>query len=203
MNLPSESQCLDWFEQFKVPKNIFEHCSKVREVANFLAQELKKSGINIDLELVDRSALLHDLFKVVSFKELVPNKYHGYIFSAEEISMWRFLREKFPNMHEGEASFIFFKEDYPELALGLKTICGTAERERTWEELIVYYADLRVFRNEIVSVAERTAYLQEIYPHGSEWWDNELVLIQEYEQKIIKTIGKNPESLSTEIKSLT
>ncbi|MFH0701001.1 MAG: HD domain-containing protein [Candidatus Woesearchaeota archaeon] len=203
MILPTEQQCLDWFEQFKVPKNILEHCLKVREVANFLAQELKKSGINLDLELVNRSALLHDLFKVVSFKELVPNKYHSYIFSAEETVMWKFLREKFPNMHEGEASYTFFKEEYPELALCLKIICGTAERERTWEEMIVYYADLRVFRNEIVSVAERTAYLQEIYPHGSEWWDNELVLIHEYEQKIIKTIGTDAESLSTEIKSLT
>ena len=38
MKLPTEQQCLDYFAEYKVPKNIFSHCVKVREVSVFLSQ---------------------------------------------------------------------------------------------------------------------------------------------------------------------
>ncbi|MDP3640566.1 MAG: HD domain-containing protein, partial [Nanoarchaeota archaeon] len=67
MILPTEQQCLDYFDKYKVPKNIFRHCLKVREVAVFLAEEWEKQGRAVDKEFVTCLALLHDLFKAVTF----------------------------------------------------------------------------------------------------------------------------------------
>ena len=97
MNLPSEKQCLDWFEEFKVPKNILQHCLKVREVTKFLADKLKKQGLAINVELAERSALLHDLFKVVSIREISNNPFHSYTFSPEEIKMRENLKQELVN----------------------------------------------------------------------------------------------------------
>ena len=38
MKLPTEKQCLDYFTRYNVPKNIFAHCLKVREVSVFLCE---------------------------------------------------------------------------------------------------------------------------------------------------------------------
>ena len=48
--LPTEEQCLQYFEEFKVPSKIKEHCVKVKEAAVFVAKELNKQGLNINLE---------------------------------------------------------------------------------------------------------------------------------------------------------
>jgi len=196
MNLPTPEQCLNWFEEFKVPITIREHCLKVRELSLFLAKRVNQNGISLNLELIERTALLHDLFKVVSLKELTPTKHHSYIFTAEETAMWRFLREKYPGMYEGEVAYLFFQEEYPELALALKNVCSTHNNNKTWEELIVHYADWRVFRNEIVSLQERMAYLQEAYPKGAEYWEEERNVINSYEQKILEKINLTPEQIN-------
>ncbi|MBI4983121.1 HDIG domain-containing protein [Candidatus Woesearchaeota archaeon] len=186
---------MDWFEEFKVPKNILQHCLKVREVALLLAQKLKNKGIDIDLELIGKAALLHDLFKVVSFKELKSNRFHDYVFTPEETAMWRFLREKYPKMYEGEVAYVFFNEDYPELALSLKNISDLKKQDKTWEELLVHYADWRVFRNNIVSVQERMDYLREVYPRTYEEWERDFHTTLAFEQRIMEKIGLSPEQL--------
>jgi len=203
MKLPSESQCLNWFEEFKVPGNVREHCQRVREVANFLAKDKIKKGMELNLELVDRTAFLHDLFKVVSFNDmeaLRPSKFHNYTFTPEEIAMWKVLRQRFPNMHEGEASFSFFKEEYPELAFSLRNVSDLRHLHRTWEELIVHYADWRVFRNEVVPLQERLEYLRESYSREREEWEKDFQAITSFEQSIMKVLQRNPEDLSNEIK---
>ena len=52
IKLPTQQQCLDYFEEYKVPENIQRHCLKVQEVAVFLAGKLKNSGVKINIELV-------------------------------------------------------------------------------------------------------------------------------------------------------
>jgi hypothetical protein len=199
MKLPTYQQCLDWYEEFKVPHNIREHCFKVRELSLFLAKELRKKGINLSLELVECTALLHDLFKVVSLKELTPTKHHNYVFSAEETAMWRFLREKYPGMYEGEVAYHFFNDEYPELAFALRNVSDTKVKDKSWEEIVVHYADWRVFRNEIVSLQERTFYLQEAYPRGIKFWEEEMNIISSYERKILERINLNPDQINEEL----
>ena len=86
MNLPTKEISLQYFDDYVVPRNIYKHCLAVREVANFLAKELSEAGIEMNLELIDRVALLHDLFKVVTFENLEPNKYHKYLLSDNDVT---------------------------------------------------------------------------------------------------------------------
>ena len=87
ITLPTEQQCLEYFQQYKVPQNILEHCQKVRIIAVYIAEKLQQAGEKVNLELVERMALLHDLFKIACIDKLGPNKYHSYQHNAEETAM--------------------------------------------------------------------------------------------------------------------
>lgn len=215
IKLPTEQQCLDYFDEYKVPKNIFTHCLIVREVAVFLAKELsnklkeqktkQESGhgteqkTEINVKFVSCLALLHDLFKVVAISELKPTKYHDYPFSEEEIVMWKSLRRKYPNMYEGEVAYLIFKDKFPELAKSLRDVSNPRNENPSWEELIVHYADWRVFQNNVVLLRDRLSYLQEMYPREDHVWDSYNKRILELEQKIMSIIQMKPEELKDKV----
>lgn len=195
MNLPTEKQCEDYFHQYKVPQNIFHHCLKVRAVSVFLSQQLKKSGIDVNLVFVERLALLHDIFKMASLEELKPNKYHHYIYVEEEVEMWKHLREKYHGKYEGEIAYEIFQNEYPELASSLKRVSDQSIEDLSWEELLVHYVDLRIFQEKVVSIAERMDYLQERYPREEPFWAKYLEKIKKQEAKIFSSLLFTPEQL--------
>lgn len=195
MNLPTEKQCLNYFDEFKVPLNIKNHCLKVREVAVFLVRKLKEAGQEVNIEFVERLALLHDLFKIVSLESLEPNKFHHYQHSKEEAAMWRFLKEKFPGMYEGEVACQIFKDDFPELALSLKAI-SNPRTKKNFEEEIVHYADWRIFQNKVVSLSERLGYLKEIYPRRAGLWEKDEKIMLTFEEKLFSRLGFKAEELA-------
>lgn len=198
--LPSQQKCLELFEEYKVPKIIFNHCLIVKKVAVFLAEKYLESGNKIDLDLVEKSALLHDLFKMVSISNLGESKFHKNDFSPEEIEMWKSLRDKYPNMHENDVSYLFFKDDYPELAMALRNISNPFEEERTFEEELVHNADGRVLRNEVVTLKQRFDYLKEAYPYmGNDYWDSQIKKISDFESKLMNKINFIPEKLAEKL----
>ena len=201
MNLPTKEQSLQYFDDYVVPRNIYKHCLAVREVANFLAIKLSDNGVEINKELVDRAALLHDLFKVVTFKELKPNKFHQYQFNEREISMWKQLRDKYSEMYEGDVAYEIFHEPFPELAITLKNASNPRLEDYTWEELIVHYADWRVFKEEIVNLDSRLNYLQEMYPRTQDVWDVYVKKIKELEMKIFDKLNFVPIKLAEEFEN--
>ncbi|MBU0456652.1 MAG: HD domain-containing protein [Nanoarchaeota archaeon] len=200
MNFPTEQQCLDYFELYKVPKNIFRHCLAVRDVAIFLAKKLNEKEMVVNVDLVNSLALLHDLFKVVSLEELKPNKYHVYNFSEDEINMWKELRKRFPNMYESEVAYILFKKIFPKLAISLKNISDPQKENYTWEEMIVHYADWRVFQEKIVFLQERLDYLKENYLKEESIWDVHTEKIREIEKRIFINLSFSPEDLAEKLK---
>jgi len=165
----------------------------------FIAGKLKENGVEINLDLVNCLALLHDLFKVVSLNELKPNKFHNYQFSDDEIVMWKQLRETYSGMYEGEVAFEFFKEEFPEMALGLKRVSDPHVEDKTWEELIVHYADWRVFQNRIVSLKERLDYVKEVYPKEAGAWEVDQEIIRGFEEKILENVDIDPDKLAEEM----
>lgn len=196
ITLPSQQKCLDLFKEYKVPKIIFSHCLMVQKVAVFLAEKCLESGNRIDIELVEKAAMLHDLFKMVSISNLGESKFHKNDFSSEEVEMWKSLRDKYPNMHENDVSYLFFKENYPELAMALRNISNPFEEERTFEEELVHYADARVLRNEVVTLKQRFDYLKEAYPYmGNDYWETQIKKISDFESKLMNKIKFNPEKL--------
>ncbi|MBI5390202.1 HAD-IA family hydrolase [Candidatus Woesearchaeota archaeon] len=153
MTLPTRKVCLKKFDEYHVPPNILRHCLTVNRIGRFLAEALRAKGITIDVALVDRATLLHDLMRVVD----IPD---GKIaFEREEDgAFWKHLKQKYP--HGGhEAAAAAELQAYPLLAETIKTHrfdnILKPETLNTWEKKIVYYADKRAKFDIIVPLQER------------------------------------------------
>ena len=199
MKLPTEQQCQGYFKEYVVPLNIVSHCHKVREVANFIAKKMKESGQDVNLEFVNRLALMHDLFKVVAIPELKPSKFHKYEFTEQEIAMANKLKQKYPNMYESEVAYLVFKDEFPELANSLKNMSDPKIENKLKEEMIVNYADWRVIQKKVISLAERIAYLKEFYPGEEVFWQELMVKMLQLENEIMSAINIDPTKLGEKI----
>ncbi len=195
IKLPTEEQCLRYFEEYKVPHNIKEHCLKVREVAVFLAKKLQEKGVDVNVELVDRISLLHDIFKVVVIEDLEKNEFYNYTYSDEEVKMWEMLRQKYFGMHECDVAHIIFKDDFPELANSLKFVSKTFKGDKLIEERISHYADWRVCNNSVITLQERLENLKLRYKKEGEVWEKlaEFILVEE--NKLFSNLDFSPEEL--------
>lgn len=202
MDLPTEEQCLDYFKQYKVPPHIMAHCLKVKEVAFFLATQLQNNDIAVNLDFVRSLALLHDLFKTVTFPELKSSKLYPHEYSSEEIAVWQELRKKFAGKYESEIASEVFKDIYPELALSLKNVSSPKHTDPSMEEMLVHYADLRVLQERIVSVLERMEYLMGRYQNKEEYWEAFFAALKEKEQKIFSHLDFSPRELAAEMRGL-
>ncbi|MBS3139533.1 HD domain-containing protein [Candidatus Woesearchaeota archaeon] len=192
IKLPTQQQCLDYFEEYKVPENIQRHCLKVQEVAVFLAGKLKNSGVKINIELVQAAALLHDLFKMAGIKDPKPNQHHQIVFSKEELAMREKLRKEFPGQHETKIAYEIFKDRFPELALTLLHEGDLHITDRTIEEALITYVDYRIFKEQIVSLEERFAYFAEVYISKNKLWRKALDRNKIVEQNIFARLDLEP-----------
>ncbi|MBF0549228.1 MAG: HDIG domain-containing protein [Deltaproteobacteria bacterium] len=61
--IPDYQTCIQTMQATGMWPNIFRHSLQVAKVAGFLAEELTKAGVSLDLKLVEAGALLHDLAK--------------------------------------------------------------------------------------------------------------------------------------------
>lgn len=199
MKLPTEEQCLNYFDEFKVPFNIKNHCLRVRDVAVFLAERLQEKGVAVNVEFVHRIAILHDLFKVVVIDQLEPNEFYNVQYSEEEIKMWKKLREKYPNMHECDAAYLFFKDEFPELAQSLKDVSSHFKENKIIEEDLAYYADWRIFNDKIVSLSERLENLKKRYPAEESYWEGRARLIRKKEEQLFSLLNFFPKELDKSI----
>ncbi len=141
MDLPTRKECIALLKKHENPKHIIAHCVVTEKVCMRLGKKLKAQGIKINLQLLSRAGLLHDIAK---FKTLHADVKHGI---------------------EGER--ILNALGYKEIAritrnhgLGRIFVEGALQ---DWEDKIVYYADKRVTHDKIVSLDERFDYLRKRY----------------------------------------
>ena len=59
--LPSRQKAIELLRQSGCPPRIVQHCKTVSKLAVQLAKILQKKGYNVDIELVEIGALLHDI----------------------------------------------------------------------------------------------------------------------------------------------
>lgn len=128
--IPSKEECYRLWDGYHMPENIRRHTLQVTRIAVFLARKLNQNGVKVNVTLVERGALLHDIDKILTIK----NNKHGEV--AEQILLRR---------------------NYPELARIAITHRFKYIRDPTlsWEEKVVNYADKRVKHDQIVSLDER------------------------------------------------
>ncbi len=196
MKIPSKQECMDNFEKYKVPNNIRKHCILVSKVSVFLGKELEKKGIDLDLEVLEMLGLVHDMFKVVVLKELVPSEYHHpEAYTQEEIAMWKHLRETYPNMYESGVYAAIFKEKYPKFCDHVRRLSDPTNDEKEWHEQIVHYADWRVSNMEILSLAGKLKGLKERYTKTDGRWEEYERVIFADEAKVFEHLYFKPEEL--------
>jgi putative nucleotidyltransferase with HDIG domain len=118
---------------------VMHHSLVVKQFALELADDLEKSGVEVNKELVSAAALLHDIMK------LEAQVCHG-------MEGGEFLRKK--GFHE-VASIVekhcLNNLDKPEMI------------PKTTEEKLLMYADLRVGTGRVVSLDERFEYIRQRY----------------------------------------
>ncbi len=207
--LPSRQKCCRLIEEYRCPAHIIKHCRTVAGVGVFLAHQLLEQAVKVKIELVERACLLHDLLRPCDF---VPADYEKFEQSLDEpgIAKWQKLIQEYRNMPHEEAACDLLKENYPGVAMLIKkqryiNILDEENRPGTWEEKLVYYADLRVMHDRIVPLKERLreGHARNVHLHGSadqSKSNTALVdpLVFALERELFERIKLNPDLLSNE-----
>ncbi len=157
--LPTREECFELIRQYAVPEHIVKHSVATAKLAVFLAERLKEKGIAVDVDLVERACLLHDIVRMCDFKKLDCG---GLAESVEQESkaIWQQLRTDYEGLRHEDIAYELLRDEYPELAITIRkhkylAILDEKDKPMTWEEKLVYYADKRVMHDEIVSLRKR------------------------------------------------
>ena len=137
--IPSREQCLRLLEEKGVPPHIREHISQVTRIAMFLGKRISRKE-KVNLRLLEAASLLHDLDKHLTFEEVHS---HGRI-TADILSKLGY-------------------EELVPLIIRHRMHAINDPGLSTWEEKILYYADMRVKHDRIESLEERINYIKERY----------------------------------------
>ncbi|MAG22266.1 MAG: hypothetical protein CL943_03105 [Candidatus Diapherotrites archaeon] len=140
-NIPTPEECIPLLKKYGATETIIGHLKQTAKVAVFLGKKLAEKGEEIDLPLLEASALLHDIDKKITLDD------HS-------------------KKHAVEAEAILKKEGFPKIAEIVRQHRLGWIRENQfsgWEAKLVYYSDKRVRHDQIVSLEERFEYLLERY----------------------------------------
>jgi len=208
-SLPTRKECLAIIKEHHVPPHIVKHSLAVAKLAVFLAQQLKEKGIAMDVDLVDRACLLHDIARICNIKELDYSRFEQPV-TAEDKAKWRRLRARYEGVPHEYAAYDILKDEYPALALTIKKhryigLLNEKEKPNTWEEKLVYYADMRVMHDKIVPLEER---LTEAHRRNAYFYKTDAQrlstiakvdpLIYSLEKEIFDEIGLSPLEITDE-----
>ena len=208
-SLPTRKECLAIIKEHHVPPHIVKHSLAVAKLAVFLAQQLKEKGIAMDVDLVDKACLLHDIVRICNIKELDYSRFEQPV-TVEDKTKWRRLREKYEGIPHEYAAYDILKDTYPALALTIKKhryigILNENEKPNTWEEKLVYYADMRVMHDKIVPLEERLteAHRRNVHFYKTDTQRLSTIakvdpLIYRLEKEIFDKIGLSPLDITDE-----
>ena len=142
---PSVGQCLDWWEEWKLPENVQRHVTEVASAAYKLAVWMRQAGINVDPILTHRAGLVHDLDKIDTLHQAGA---HGHVSAA-------FLAD----------------QGYSELAEIVRNHLLSMFLAKdlsafSWEMKLVNFCDKLVEGDQIVPIPVRFSALKQRYPHS-------------------------------------
>jgi putative nucleotidyltransferase with HDIG domain len=126
--IPSRAETFRIMESSGMPDHIFRHSLMVTRVALVIGSWLKSSGLKIDLGLVDRASLLHDICKM----ECIGTMKDHALMGKEQLSLMGYL-----SVAE---------------VVGQHVRLGSLNVD---EAMVVNYADKRVMHDRVVSLTKR------------------------------------------------
>lgn len=160
-------------DEYCMPDHIKAHSFKARDVSVFLAKELNNKGEDLNINLVEASALLHDIAKILC---LGSKERHDLVGA-------KILREKgYDRIAEIIEQHILLVEKHSQIT----------------EEEIVFYADKRVMHDKIVSLSKRFKDVTERYAFGN--IDMIKKKSYELEKRIFKNLDFKPDDLTELLK---
>ncbi len=170
-NLPSRDKCFKLMKQENMPENIVKHSLQVEKLAVAIGKECIKRGYNLNLDLIQAGALLHDIAKIKCIEEGCNHATVG----GEIVRAW------------GYPAVACIVEQHIYLCMADIVACPT-------EALIVNYADKRVMHDTVVPLDRRFSDLLERYGKTEirlrvlryKWQ-----LYKKLEQKLCAIVGNN------------
>jgi uncharacterized protein len=202
-SLPTRKECLAILTEYHVPPHITNHSRAVAKLAVFLAQRLIEKGEAVETKLLERAALLHDMMRVHDFKESDYKRFEQNL-PAQVRAKYQQLHEKYKAIPHELAAYDILKEKYPVIALTIKrhrymALLDEKDRPNSWEEKLLYYADMRIMHDKIVPLKQRLAeaHKRNIHMHGSAAKSKINTakvdpLIFQMEKEIFEKIGLDP-----------
>lgn len=157
--LPSREECIDLLRECHVPVHIVKHSKAVAKLGVFLAQRLLEKDMLVNVDLVERACLLHDIFRVCEFALKDFSRFEQPV-TEEDKARWQEIKERHAGTGHEDAACAYLKDAYPLLAQTIRkhrytAIVDKEDRPQTWEEKLVYYADKRAMHDKIVPLLER------------------------------------------------
>jgi putative nucleotidyltransferase with HDIG domain len=176
VRIPPKEECLDLMKRYNGMGNIIQHCIKVAEIALSISTALNRRSENLNLNVVEAAALLHDITKAESLD------------SGEDHSLtaYRLLTKLgYERIAEIVRQHVFLLKD----------------PDSPWvsEEEVVNYSDKRVLHDQIVTLRERFDDLRVRYckyKGQKEWMDRLEALCYRIENKICSKLDIEPEELA-------
>lgn len=208
-SLPTRKECLAILAEYHVPPHIISHGRAVAKLAVFLAQKLIEKGETVDVELLERAGLLHDMMRVHNFKESDYKRFEQNL-PAQVRAKWQQLHAKYKAIPHELAAYEILKGRYPALALTIKrhrymALLDEKDRAKSWEEKLLYYADMRVMHDKIVPLKQRLTegHKRNVHMHGSAAQSKINTakvdpLIFQMEKEIFEKIGLDPLEVTEE-----
>jgi hypothetical protein len=206
--LPSRDECEAIIRDCHVPAHIVRHSQAAAGIGVFLAKELVRRGVDVDVELVERACLLHDIFRVCEFPLKDFSRFEQPV-TDDDKAKWLTLKERHAGTRHEDAACAFLRDAYPVLAETIRkhryaAIMHEADRPRTWEEKLVYYADKRAMHDTIVPLRVRLeeAHRRHAARRTTTLSDAEIVAIDAAILRLVAEIfaplGLDPDSVTSE-----
>ena len=153
--LPSKKTAIALLVQSGCSPEIVEHCITVAEVATELAEACRKKGVNVDVDLVEIGALLHDIGRSET------HSVHHAIIGAE-IAKSLNLPDEIIAIIERHVGGGITREEAKKLGWPVKDYLP-----QTWEEKIVSYADKLIDGSKRVSIQKTIRKFSKKIPQSS------------------------------------
>jgi uncharacterized protein len=175
MNIPSKNDCFQLMCRMQMLENIVAHSIQVCRVGECLVDHLKVQGSQMNGQLVQAAALLHDITKTRSFETEENHALTG----GQDLTDLGY--QEVGNLVRQHVRL----DDY-------------SQNQSLSEAVIINYADKRVLHDRIVSLDERMSYIQERYGTRPEnkrriqlLWKKTAVL----EKQVFKFLPFSPDDL--------
>jgi len=160
-----------------------KHCLAVAKLAVFLAHKLKDNAVAVNVDLVDRASLLHDILRICDMKESEYRQFEKPVTERDKAT-WGLLKARYDGICHEEAAGELLKAKYPALAL-------TIRKHR-------YTAILNALKDRLEEAHKRNVHLRRTRAQSEISTAKVDSLIFKLEEEIFNEIGLDPLEVTDE-----